>query len=152
MADVLVDGASVGPVSSYTFTNITGDHSISATFVAATISILTDKDKVWVPPGQTAPVRVKLSDSPTGPVVVTAAWKSGSPALSIQGTAELTFNTANWNAYQTVQIAATPDINDMNATALFNLSGSGLTGKEITAVKGQTGVTMGSILILLLED
>ena len=30
--DVLVDGSSVGPVSSYTFTNVTENHTISATF------------------------------------------------------------------------------------------------------------------------
>jgi hypothetical protein len=34
IADVLVDGSSVGAVSSYTFTNVTEDHTISATFSA----------------------------------------------------------------------------------------------------------------------
>ena len=33
IADVLVDGSSVGAVSSYTFTNVTEDHTISATFI-----------------------------------------------------------------------------------------------------------------------
>ena len=33
--DVLVDNASVGPVTSYTFTNVTADHTISATFITA---------------------------------------------------------------------------------------------------------------------
>ena len=32
--DVLVDGSSVGAVSSYTFTNVTEDHTISATFIS----------------------------------------------------------------------------------------------------------------------
>ena len=32
IADVLVDGVSVGAVSSYTFKNVTGDHTIEATF------------------------------------------------------------------------------------------------------------------------
>ena len=32
VADVLVDGASIGPVTSHTFTNVTADHTISATF------------------------------------------------------------------------------------------------------------------------
>jgi hypothetical protein len=34
VADVLVDGSSVGSVSSYTFTNVTANHTISATFAA----------------------------------------------------------------------------------------------------------------------
>jgi len=33
IADVLVDGSSVGAVSSYTFTNVTQDHTIYATFI-----------------------------------------------------------------------------------------------------------------------
>ena len=72
---------------------------------------------------------MKLSDEPTAKVVVTVAWQSGSQALSIQGAATLTFTPYNWDTYQTVQIAATPDMNDMNATAVFDLSGSGLTGE-----------------------
>ena len=39
VADVLVDGASVGAVASYTFTNVTDDHTISATFAIDTHTI-----------------------------------------------------------------------------------------------------------------
>src|SRR5439155_9080730 len=34
VADVLVDGASVGAVSSYTFSNVTDNHTITASFAA----------------------------------------------------------------------------------------------------------------------
>jgi hypothetical protein len=37
--DVLVDGASVGPVSSYTFTNITADHTIDVSFELDTFTV-----------------------------------------------------------------------------------------------------------------
>ncbi len=37
VADVLVDGSSVGEVSSYTFTNVTADHTISASFASGSI-------------------------------------------------------------------------------------------------------------------
>ena len=40
VADVLVDGSSVGPVPSYTFTNVTADHTIAASFNLATYTIL----------------------------------------------------------------------------------------------------------------
>jgi len=148
---VLVDGVSVGPVSSYTFNNVTEAHTIAASFVAKTVSILTDKDLVRVPPGKTAPLQVKLSAPPTADAEVTIAWQSGSLALSIQGLGTLTFTPTNWNSYQTVQIAATPDKTDMNATAVFDLSGPGLTGKQITAVKAEKG-DMSSILFLLLGN
>jgi lysophospholipase L1-like esterase len=39
IADVLVDGSSVGAVASYTFTNVTANHTISATFVIKTYTI-----------------------------------------------------------------------------------------------------------------
>ena len=40
ITDVTVDGASVGAVSSYTFTALTADHTIAATFAAAQFSIV----------------------------------------------------------------------------------------------------------------
>ena len=39
IADVVVDGVSQGAVGTYTFTNVTAAHTISATFVATTYSI-----------------------------------------------------------------------------------------------------------------
>ena len=58
VADVQVDGGSVGAVSSYTFTNVTADHTIHATFsVAVTHTIL-------------AVAGSNGSISPSGPVVV----------------------------------------------------------------------------------
>jgi len=44
IADVLVDGASVGAVGTYTFSNVTADHTISATFAAAPSEMLIDVD------------------------------------------------------------------------------------------------------------
>ena len=41
VADVLVDGASVGAVTSYTFTNVTAAHTIAATFAQNPPSIIT---------------------------------------------------------------------------------------------------------------
>ncbi|MFN8178933.1 MAG: T9SS type A sorting domain-containing protein [bacterium] len=39
ITDVVVDGASVGPVSTYDFTNVTADHTISATFARIVYTI-----------------------------------------------------------------------------------------------------------------
>jgi hypothetical protein len=39
VADVLVDGVSVGAVTSYTFTNVTANHSIAASFVHVPVAI-----------------------------------------------------------------------------------------------------------------
>ena len=51
VADVMVDGASVGALASYTFTNVTADHTLNASFAAdnsyPTISS-TDYSKEWI--------------------------------------------------------------------------------------------------------
>jgi hypothetical protein len=42
--DVLVDGSSVGPVDSYTFTSLNGTHTISVTFLANSFTIIATAD------------------------------------------------------------------------------------------------------------
>src|SRR5207249_642815 len=57
VADVLVDGVSVGAVTSYTFTNVTADHTIAATFALTTHTI-------------TASAGANGAISPTGAIAV----------------------------------------------------------------------------------
>src|SRR5205814_1561658 len=57
VADVLVDGVSVGAVTSYTFSNVTADHTIAATFAITTHTI-------------TASAGANGSISPSGAVAV----------------------------------------------------------------------------------
>jgi uncharacterized repeat protein (TIGR02543 family) len=47
VADVLVDGSSVGAVTSYTFTNITANHTISATFATSVLTINSIQTGNW---------------------------------------------------------------------------------------------------------
>ncbi len=132
---VLVDGTSVGQVASYTFNNITGDHSITATFKFVSLEMITDRNTVLVHQGRSASFQVKLNAPPGGKVVVTAARSGGTPAISIQGVTRLTFSSANWNTYQTFTLVATPDKTDLKKTATFQLSSAGLNTKQVTAVK-----------------
>ena len=49
ISDILVDGVSVGAVSSYTFNNVTAPHTISATFAINAASIVnTSPAKLWI--------------------------------------------------------------------------------------------------------
>ncbi len=57
VADVLVDGVSVGAVTSYTFTNVTANHTIAASFAINTFTI-------------TASAGANGTISPSGPVTV----------------------------------------------------------------------------------
>ena len=60
ISDVLVDGVSVGAVGTYTFTNVTANHTISASFVAVVVTSYTI----------TASAGANGSISPNGAVVV----------------------------------------------------------------------------------
>ena len=74
IADVLVDGSSVGAVSSYSFTNVIANHTIAATF-AKTVYPLTnfiiDEAKIdWKKKADDDKIRVKGSFSPTSEIKV----------------------------------------------------------------------------------
>jgi hypothetical protein len=47
IAGVTVDGASVGAVASYTFSNVTANHTIAATFAAVTVSAPITSSATW---------------------------------------------------------------------------------------------------------
>src|SRR6185369_613201 len=53
VADVVVDGGSVGAVSSYTFTNVQANHTIHATFVAAAGQVAAASTSTYICPTNT---------------------------------------------------------------------------------------------------
>lgn len=149
--DVKVNGESVGPVSSYTFPGVTADQTIEATFVPSVINIVTDKDVVQVPKGKSAILQVKLDAAPTANVVVNAAKTGGTNAISLQGGTSLAFTPSNWNTYQSLNLTASADDNDINGVANIALTGSGFTDKNVTAVKVKNAMGLEGVLELLLD-
>ena len=66
--DVLVDGSSVGAVSSYTFTNVTQDHTISATFkssdiISASINSYSPSSKITINTGQSFTINTSFTNT-----------------------------------------------------------------------------------------
>src|SRR5206468_1802053 len=99
IADVLVDGSSVGAVTSYTFTNVTATHTIAASFAINTYTI-------------TASAGANGSITPSGPVTVNYGASQAftiSPipgysvadvlvdGISVGAVASYTFNTVTAN-------------------------------------------------------
>ena len=70
--------------------------------------------------------------------MVTVAWLSGDPDISVHTGASLTFTPTNWDIYQTVQLAAAPDADALNGTATIRLSAEGLTPVDVTATEEDT--------------
>ena len=82
VADVLVDGSSVGAVTSYTFTNVTANHTIAASFAIDTYTI-------------TASRRRQRLDHADGRVTVDYG---ASQAFTITPTPATTWRTCWWTA------------------------------------------------------
>jgi len=62
--DVIVDGASVGPVTSYTFTNVTEHHTISASFAVSTYRITASAGaNGWIAPNGVVEVSCTASQT-----------------------------------------------------------------------------------------
>jgi len=92
----------------------------------------TDVSSMTVPEGGLRNFSVKLTFVPSGVVTVTIARISGDTDLTVQSGAALLFNSANWNAYQAVTIAAAEDVDTLESSAVF----------EVKAVRyGTTSVT-----------
>jgi hypothetical protein len=79
IADVLVDGVSVGAVSSYTFNNVSADHTIAASFNAGITGQVTgltvQQVKTGNTPGHTTGVKVQYT-APAGTATV-EVWRKG---------------------------------------------------------------------------
>ncbi|HEY3276900.1 MAG TPA: fibronectin type III domain-containing protein [Syntrophorhabdaceae bacterium] len=78
ISNVTVDGASVGAVSTYTFTNVTATHTIGASFASSTTST-TRLASLTI-----YPASVKGGVSSRGTVVLSAAAPSGGAAVSLK--------------------------------------------------------------------
>ncbi|AXI80454.1 glycoside hydrolase family 9 protein [Peterkaempfera bronchialis] len=100
-----------------------------------TPSIVVDPPSITVPEGSTATVSVRLSAAPAQNVTVTAARTSGDTDLTVSGPTTLVFTPANWSTPQRLTVAAAQDSDTVNGTAVFSLTGPGVTGATFTATE-----------------
>jgi len=131
VATLVIDGVSVATAQSYTFLNVTNDHTISATFSQtiditppvihlngdATVSVVKDSTSTYNDPGATATDNVDTS------VQVSV---SGTVNMSVVGTYTLTYT-----AHDTAGNQATPLTRTVNVTLADSYN--------ITATAGQNG-------------
>jgi len=99
IAAVLVDGASVGAVSSYTFTNMTANHTISATFAFTLLktSLSITSNKTTATRGTTVAFSGTISPHmPNGTHVTVQICKSGSSIWTTLSTRS-TFSSYHWS-------------------------------------------------------
>jgi len=91
----------------------------------STFEIVTDRNTMSVMEGGTAEFQVKLSADPGQSVSVTVGHDSGDTDLSVVSGLTYYFDSANWNDYQPVTVAAAEDSDDTGGQATFALSAAG---------------------------
>jgi hypothetical protein len=115
--DVLVDGVSQGPIANYSFTNVTADHTISATFALNTYTIVASAGAG----GSISPsgnVVVNCGDSQTFTITPDACYSIADVLVdggSVGPVGTYTFN--NVTANHTIQASFTLDTYTITATA-----------------------------------
>ncbi|CAN5454610.1 hypothetical protein BH09SUM1_BH09SUM1_19140 [soil metagenome] len=86
-----------------------------------------------VPEGSTAAFSVSLSAQPAADAPVTAAWISGDTDISVSAGSSLLFTTANWNAPQSVTLAAAEDADAAAGAATIRVSSPGMVITNVVA-------------------
>jgi uncharacterized repeat protein (TIGR02543 family) len=144
IADVLVDGESVGPVTSYTFTNVTNSHTISAAFINQTYTL----DMAVAPAGSgtatdltgTGPyaegtlVRIKAEQAAG---YIFTGWSSPAGEFADFSAAETTFTMPAQNLTVTANFGVVPTLNVTGAgTFTYDGNPHGVTATA-TGVEGE---------------
>jgi hypothetical protein len=99
------------------------DKLVTANFVLQ--RILTDTVAVDVPEGGSNAFRIKLSAPPTGSTAVSVSRLDGETNLIVRSGSALSFDTSNWNTYQTVILSSAVDSDALDGQARIRCSGSG---------------------------
>jgi len=84
--------------------------------------------------GETS-VQVKLSNAPSGNVIVSVTKYSGDESISVSSGGTLTFNTSNWDQYQQFTLAAAEDTDGENGEAVVRISAPNFPNTDITVIE-----------------
>ena len=129
VADVLVDGSSVGAVTSYSFSTVGANHTISASFAIDpyTITASAGPNGAISPPGATS---VDCGTSPVYTISPAACYQIQDVLVdgaSVGAVSSYTFNTVGANHTISASFVASPEIITASAGANGSISPSGAT-------------------------
>jgi alpha-tubulin suppressor-like RCC1 family protein/subtilisin family serine protease len=118
---------------------------VTVTSVLHVINITTieaDQTAVSVPEGGTSTFGVRLAKRPPAAVTISVAHSAGDPDITVQSGATLSFDTNNWNSYQTVALRAAEDADTADGSATIILSGAGMDSVPITATEADNDTVL----------
>ncbi|MGY6215070.1 InlB B-repeat-containing protein [Methylolobus aquaticus] len=141
IASVIVDGADVGPVSTYSFATVTADHSIAASFdripeptvtLTASATNITDGDSVTLTWSSTEATRCEAG----GPWSVEPSQLTGSISVSPSTTSAFTLNCTGDGGTGTAAVTIVVAPKTYTITASAGSNGSISPSGTITVLKG----------------
>ena len=113
-------GGFVSTDNPVTVTNVTQDMTVTANFTSSALTVIVETDPLAVPEGGNATLRLKLSGAPVDTITLSVSRDSGDASLTVSGGSTVQLSPANWNAWQSVTIAAAEDNADVaNGAAVF---------------------------------
>ncbi|NUY80448.1 T9SS type A sorting domain-containing protein [Flavobacterium sp. MAH-1] len=149
IADVLVDGVSQGAITTYTFSNVSANHTISATFTAVVPTITASGATTFCQGGS-----VTLTSSATTGNVWSNGATTQSITVSATGNYSVTFNNGTCASAPSAVTAvtvnpapATPTISASGATTFCQGGSVTLTSSAATGNTWSTGATTQSITV-----
>jgi hypothetical protein len=96
------------------------------------LHFISNTDSLIVDEGGSGAFQVKLSAMPSGTVTASAARSGGDSDIDVAaGSSTLTFNTVNWDTYQTVTVTAAEDDDGENGEATIRVSADGVPNKDV---------------------
>ena len=100
--------------------------------------IVTSISSVSIQEESTVSFKVRLAAEPAGTVSLSTVI-SGDENFVLSGPTTLTFDSSNWNIFQTVVISALPDTNTANGTATVTISSSGVNSSQVQVTEIDSG-------------
>ncbi len=130
---MMSDGAT--PLSGVTAIAAGVGHTLAIRNPQPRVGIVTDRTQLSVPEGGAATFQVKLAAKPTGSVSMVVGWLDGDTNINVSGGAALSFDTNNWDTYQTVTLAAAEDADTTDGQATIACWVDGLRTLNVTATE-----------------
>ncbi len=97
--------------------------------------IVVSSSSVSVPEGDSTTFQVKLNAAQGLPITVSVSFDSGDSDITVSGGSSLTFESGDYNIWQTVTLAAEDDIDLLDGRAIILCSAAGLDSVEVTATE-----------------
>jgi len=116
----------VGPDGALYYTGVTSNTIYRAAYNAQAQGIVVSTLNTWMDEAGTAVLTARLAVAPPGVIAVNVSRASGDTDIAVSAGTTLLFGPTDWNRPQAVTLAAAPDADKTDDTAIIQFEASGL--------------------------